>query len=357
MMTPISKIKRRQLQLPMLLGVGALVLGIGGSILRDRMLTTQASADTKAIPMDALPVNETRTSEFIQPLASVIDDETASKLARRADPRMMSYMRDRPDLSGSERTPIGKAELFFGNLDRASLDDHEHRHSLLEHPGLTISYSGQNRTANWVAWDLTEQDLKGRPLMPRQLTEDVRAGGAQWLSTADQIISEKLIPLQLCPPQDRLADRTAQQSTYLMTNVVPSYVAVTNGPWQDFEQHCRGLVKQGFVCHVIAGTMVDELHPRMVPKSNIRIPDALWKAVLVSPPGVSSASDVDAHCQLLVIRVPNRPDITDKSWKAYTTTAAAIDAATGLNLLMSFKPDIAAMLRTAPSGPMPVPMR
>jgi len=25
--------------------------------------------------------------------------------------------------------------------------------------------------------------------------------------------------------------------------------------------------------------------------------------------------------------------------------------------LMSFKPDIAAMLRTAPSGPMPVPMR
>ena len=147
-MTPISKIKRRQLQLPMLLGVGVLVLGIGGSILRDRMLTTKESADTKAIPMDALPVNETRTSEFIQPLASVIDDETASKLARRADPRMMSYMRDRPDLSGAGSTPTGKSELFFGNLDRASLDDHEHRHSLLEHPGLTISYSGQNRTAN-----------------------------------------------------------------------------------------------------------------------------------------------------------------------------------------------------------------
>ena len=115
--------------------------------MRDRMLTTQESADTKSIPMDALPVNETRTSEFIQPLASVIDDETASKLARRADPRMMSYMRDRPDLSGAGSTPTGKAELFFGNLDRASLDDHEHRHSLLEHPGLTISYSGQNRTA------------------------------------------------------------------------------------------------------------------------------------------------------------------------------------------------------------------
>ena len=118
-MTPISKIKRRQLQLPMLLGVGALVLGIGGSILRDRMLTTQESADTKSIPMDALPVNETRTSEFIQPLASVIDDETASKLARRADPRMMSYMRDRPDLSGAGSTPPGKAELFFDATSQA----------------------------------------------------------------------------------------------------------------------------------------------------------------------------------------------------------------------------------------------
>ena len=139
--------------------------------------------------------------------------------------------------------------------------------------------------------------------------------------------------------------------------MVPSYVAVTNGPWQDFEQHCRGLVKQGFVCHVIAGTIVDDLHQRTVPKSSIFIPDALWKAVLVSPPGVRSASDVDEHCQLLVIRVPNRPDIIDKSWQAYTTTAAALDATTGLNLLMSFKADIADMLRKAPAGPMPVPMR
>lgn len=341
----------------MLLGVGALVLGIGGSILRDRIWTPSASVEEKPLPMEALPVNETRTSEFIQPLSSVIDDETASKLARRADPRMMSYMRERPDLSASGSTPTTKGVPFFGNPDGATPDDHEHRHTLLEHPGLTISYSGQRRTANWVAWNLNEQDLKGRPLMPRQLTEDNQAGGPQWLGTADEIINAKLIPLQLCPPQDRLADRTAQQSTYLMTNVVPSYVAVTNGPWQDFEQHCRGLVKQGFVCHVIAGTMVDELHPRMVPKSNIRIPDALWKAVLVSPPGINSASDVDAHCQLLVIRVPNRPDITEKSWQAYTATAAAIEATTGLNLLMSFKPDIAAMLRTAPSGPMPVPMR
>ena len=356
-MTPISKLKRRQMQLPMLLGVGALVLGIGGTILRDRILTPSASVEEKPLPMEALPVNETRTSEFIQPLSSVIDDEAASKLARRADPRMMSYMRDRPDLSASGSTPTTKGVPFFGNPDGATPDDHEHRHTLLEHPGLTISYSGQHRTANWVAWDLTEQDLKGRPLMPRQLTEDNRAGGPEWLGTADEIIDAKLIPIQLCPPQDRLADRTAQQSTYLMTNVVPSYVAVTNGPWQDFEQHCRGLVKQGFVCHVIAGTMVDDLHPRMVPKSSIRIPDALWKAVLVSPPGISSASDVDAHCQLLVIRVPNRPDITERGWQAYTTTAAAIEAATGLNLLMSFKSDIASMLRTAPSGPMPVPMR
>ena len=345
------------MQLPMLLGVGALVLGIGGTILRDRILTPSASVEEKPLPMEALPVNETRTSEFIQPLSSVIDDETASKLARRADPRMMSYMRDRTDLSASGSTPTTKGVPFFGNPDGATPDDHEHRHTLLEHPGLTISYSGQRRTANWVAWDLTEQDLKGRPLMPRQLTEDNRAGGPEWLGTADEIIDAKLIPLQLCPPQDRLANRTAQQSTYLMTNVVPSYVAVTNGPWQDFEQHCRGLVKQGFVCHVIAGTMVDDLHPRMVPKSSIRIPDALWKAVLVSPPGINSASDVDAHCQLLVIRVPNRPDITERSWQAYTTTAAAIEAATGLNLLMSFKSDIASMLRTAPSGPMPVPMR
>ena len=357
MQTPDTKQKRRKLPLPMVLGVGALVLGVGGSVLRDRLIGAQPAPTEESLPIDALPVNETRTTEFIQPVAAVIDDETASKLARRADPRMMSYMGEHPDLSSSGSSPTGKSGLFFGNLDGASMDDHEHRHTLLEHPGLVISYSGQHRTPNWVAWDVTEQDLKGRPLMPRQLSEDVRAGGAQWLGTADQIISEKLIPLQLCPPQDRLADRTAQQSTYLMTNVVPSYVAVTNGPWQDFEQHCRGLVKQGFVCHVIAGTMVDELHPRMVPKSNIRIPDALWKAVLVSPPGISSANDVDAHCQLLVIRVPNRPDITDKTWQAYTTTAAAVDAATGLNLLMSFKPDIAAMLRTAPSGPMPVPMR
>lgn len=356
-MTPISKIKRRQLQLPMLLGVGALVLGIGGSILRDRMLTMKDSADTKAIPMDALPVNETRTSEFIQPLASVIDDETASKLARRADPRMMSYMGERPDLTSSGAPPTDQSGLFFGNLDGASMDDHEHRHTLLEHPGLAISYSGQRRTPNWVAWDVTEQDLKGRPLMPRNLVPDALAGGPQWSATADEIINEKLIPLQLCPPQDRLADKTTQQSTYVITNVVPTYSSVTGGPWEDFEQHCRGLVKQGFVCHVIAGTIMDDLHLRMVPKSNIRIPDALWKAVLVSPPGVRSASDVDEHCQLLIIRVPNRPDIMDKNWQGYTTTAAAIEAATGLNLLMSFKPDIAAMLRTAPSGPMPVPMR
>lgn len=357
MSTPETKSKRRPVQLSLLLGVGALVLGIGGSILRDRILGTQPATVEKSLPMDALPVNETRTTEFIQPVAAVIDDETASKLARRADPRMMSYMGERPDLSASGNVPNRKEALFFGNPDAASVDDHEHRHTLLEHPGLTISYSGRSRIANWVAWDVTEQDLKGRPLMPRQLSPDDSAGGPQWIGTADEIISEKLIPLQLCPPQERLADRIAQQSTYLITNVIPSYVAVMDGPWQDFEQHCRSLVKQGFVCHIIAGTLADDTHPRMVPKSNILIPDALWKAVLVSPPGVRLASDVDEHCQLLVIRVPNRSDITAKNWQAYTTTAAALEAATGLNLMGAFKPDIAAMLRTAPAGPMPVPMR
>ncbi|MFM7186339.1 MAG: DNA/RNA non-specific endonuclease [Armatimonadota bacterium] len=341
----------------MLLGVGALVLGIGGSVLRDRLVGVQSASTEKSLPFDALPVNETRTNEFIQPVAAVIDDETASKLARRADPRMMSYMGERPDFSSGGTPAAGSPGLFFGNLDGASADDHEHRHTLLEHPGLAISYSGQRRSPNWVAWDVTEQDLKGKPLMPRNLIPDARAGGPQWSATADEIINEKLIPLQLCPPQDRLSDKTAQQSTYVITNVVPTYAAVIGGPWQDFEQHIRGLVKQGFVCHVIAGTQLDDLHPRLVPKSNIRIPDALWKAVLVSPPGVRSASDVDEHCQLLVLRVPNRPDITEKRWQDYTTTAAAIEAATGLNLLMSLKPDIAAMLRTAPAGPMPVPMR
>jgi len=307
--------------------------------------------------MDALPINEQRTTEFLQPVASVIDDETASMLARRADPRMMSYMGERPDFSSGDSAATGKPELFFGNLDGASTDDHEHRHTLIEHPGLAISYSGHRRSPNWIAWDVTEQDLKGKQRMPRNLIPDARSGGPRWSATADEIINEKFIPLQLCPPQDRLSDITAQQSTYVITNVVPTYAAVISGPWKDFEQHIRGLVKQGFVCHVVAGTQLDDLHPRQVPKSNIRIPDALWKAVLVSPPSVRSASDVDEHCQLLVIRVPNSPDISDKNWQTYTTTATAIEAATGLNLLKSFKSDIAAMLRTAPAGPMPVPMR
>jgi DNA/RNA endonuclease G (NUC1) len=341
----------------MLVGVGALVLGIGGTIIRDRLTKYDEAGQKQSLPMDALPVNETRTTEFIQPVAAVIDDETASKLARRADPRMMSYMGERPDFSAGVSTPTGTAGLFFGNLDGASLDDHEHRHTLMEHPGLKISYSGQHKNANWVAWDTTEKDLIGKPLIPRHLIPDSRAGGPQWSGTADEIISEELIPLQLCPPQDRLADKTTQQSTYLITNVIPSYTAVATGPWLDFENHCRGLVKQGFVCHAIAGTIEDEMHPNVVPKSAIHIPDAIWKAVLVCPPNVRTAADVDAHCQLLVIRVPNKPNITDKSWKAYTTTAAAIEAATGMNLLMSFKPDIAALLRTAPAGPMPVPMR
>lgn len=341
----------------MLIGVGALVLGIGGSVLRDRLSGNQPSKPEATLPFDAIPVNETRTTEFMQPVASVIDDETASKLARRADPRMMSYMRENPALSSAGSTPSGNAGMFFGNIDGASPDDHEHRHTLLEHPGLTISYSGQYRTPNWVAWDIYEQDLTGPPLMPRNLIPDARAGGPQWSATADELLREKLTPLQLCSPEDRRSDKTKQQSTFVITNVVPSYAAVKGGPWQDFEQHCRGLVKQGFVCHVIAGTVMDDVHPRMVPKSNIRIPDALWKLVLVSPPGVGSASDVDEHCQLLAIRVPNRPDILDKNWQAYTTTAAAIEAATGLNLMMSFKPDTGALLRTAPAGPMPVPMR
>ena len=41
MQTPDTNQKRRKLPLPMVLGVGALVLGVGGSVLRDRLIGAQ----------------------------------------------------------------------------------------------------------------------------------------------------------------------------------------------------------------------------------------------------------------------------------------------------------------------------
>ena len=151
---------------------------------------------------------------------------------------------------------------------------------ILYRKGYTVSYNKETRQANWVAWHLTAEHVKGtvkRPgsnawhedtevPYPRATREDYRGSG--WSRG------------HLCPAADCKWDEKVMYESFLLTNCSPQHRALNSGDWNETERACRRWAEKFGEVYVVTGPIFYRQEHLTIGDNRVVVPEAYFKVVL-----------------------------------------------------------------------------
>ena len=171
------------------------------------------------------------------------------------------------------KAPAGDEALLMQQVPK------ECAQQILRRVGYVVSYNPDNRIPNWVAWQLTESHTTG-PYKRAGIgfQADSEAKGVQ-VTTFDYSRSG-YDRGHMCPSGDNKWDKTAQQQSFLMTNICPQNHNLNAGDWNEMENQCRKWAKQYGRIYIVAGPILYNQKHKTIGKAKVVVPEAFFKVVL-----------------------------------------------------------------------------
>ena len=170
------------------------------------------------------------------------------------------------------KAPAGDEALLMQQVPK------ECAQQILRRVGYVVSYNPDNRIPNWVAWQLTESHTTG-PYKRAGIgfQADSEAKGVQ-VTTFDYSRSG-YDRGHMCPSGDNKWDKTAQEQSFLMTNICPQDHNLNVGDWNEMENQCRKWAKQYGQIYIVAGPILYRQKHKTIGTARVVVPEAFFKVV------------------------------------------------------------------------------
>ncbi|RAJ10708.1 endonuclease G [Chitinophaga skermanii] len=261
----------------------------------------------------------------------------------------------RISLGGGTITPTEPSKPVTDNTNTtASNDDDDDDHLLLGNPSnastsLTmpdnylmdkgfykLSYSSTNSTPNWVSWHISKRDFGKSPRV-NDFRPDESLPHDWYRVTHSSYSSSGFDRGHNCPSADRTSSKDANESTFLMTNMIPQAPNHNQHLWSGLEEYTRELVKQGNEVYVLMGSygtggVGNRGKIMKIDKKNVNVPANIWKIIVVIPEGKNDLQRIDKNTRVIAVNTPNSNDV-NFDWQTYLTSVESIEKATKYKLL------------------------
>ena len=172
----------------------------------------------------------------------------------------------------------------------------------IEYTGFTSSYNHTTLLPNWVAYELTRDEVNGQ-CHPENasFSMDLSRKGSQ--AMREDYSRSGWDKGHLAPKADlRWSDQAYTESFYF-TNVCPQNHDFNSGDWELLERRVRGWAKHFGSVYVVCGPVIGSNKYGTVGKNKVVIPDQFFKALLVpTDKGYSAIAflfDNDPECHPL----------------------------------------------------------
>lgn len=150
---------------------------------------------------------------------------------------------------------------------------------ILRRVGYTTSYNARNRIPNWVAWHLTASHADGRYKRNDQVFhEDTEVGNPRAYDSDYR--SSGYDRGHMCPSGDNKWDKTAQEQSFLFTNICPQRHNLNTGAWNDVELQCRAWAKRYGDLYIVCGPVLYDQQHKTIGRNRVVVPEAFFKVVL-----------------------------------------------------------------------------
>lgn len=158
---------------------------------------------------------------------------------------------------------------------------------IIEYEGFRVSFNKDNKTPNWVAWELLGSETDGAESRYNTFWQDQKVEGCP--NTKDYSRSG-YDRGHLCPAADQKWSRQAMIDCFSMANMAPQNHSLNSGAWNTLEKKERIWAQRDSAIVIIAGPIYEKNDTERIGDAGVRVPSAFFKVIIApyieSPRGI-----------------------------------------------------------------------
>lgn len=150
---------------------------------------------------------------------------------------------------------------------------------VVKHTEYTLSYIEEHEQPEWVAYMLTEYEVK----LTLDRTDDFRVDPliTTGSATVDDYKNSGYDKGHLSPAADNRISKTVMSECFYMSNMSPQVPQFNRGIWSKLEEQVRTWAIKFDTVYVITGPILEEGLPKIGP-SGVSVPEYYYKVLLVN---------------------------------------------------------------------------
>lgn len=161
------------------------------------------------------------------------------------------------------------------------------REQIIHHTGYTVSYNGQRRLPNWVAYELTPEETAGAAARQNRFVPDPEVPPHE-TATTDDYKHSGYDRGHMAPAGDMKWSEQAMRESFYLSNICPQHPALNRGIWKQLEELVRKRAATRGSVYVVCGPFAAEDAPR-IGRQGVAVPHGFFKALLQEADGRWSA--------------------------------------------------------------------
>ncbi len=201
----------------------------------------------------------------------------------------------------------------------------EKQGQIIQHTGYTLSYDAKNKTPQWVAWELTNEETRGKEERTNDFQPDPQVIGTQ-VVTFDYSGSG-YDRGHMAPAGDMKWSKQAMQESFYMTNICPQDHHLNTEDWNDLEMKSREWARRYGKVYIACGPIYKGIRNEYIGEHRVKVPDAFFKVILIDDARKSYA---------IGFLFENQPG--ERPLKEYLVSVDEIEKLTGMDFF-SILPD------------------
>lgn len=199
------------------------------------------------------------------------------------------------------------------------IPEYDSGEDIVVHMGYTASYNHATLCPDWVAWELTAEEVNG--------TQEGKVSFSRDPDVVDPKASREDYSKSgwdkghMAPRADMKWSATALKESYFFTNICPQEHTMNSSAWRKIEELARHVALRRGSVYVVCGPIFNEHRHGSIGAGGVQVPDAFFKALAIS---------VNGNFQTVAFLMDNEPQTY--SPRHYAVSVDSVESVIGRNL-------------------------
>lgn len=148
---------------------------------------------------------------------------------------------------------------------------------IIHHTGYTVSYNKDLKLPNWVSYELTRKETKGKEKRNDRFIADPLVTGS--ISTNADYTRSGYDKGHMAPAADMKWSPQAMKESFYFSNMCPQHPQLNRRGWKNLEEKIRDWAIADSAIIIICGPIVAK-QPKTIGKNKVVVPQQFFKVIL-----------------------------------------------------------------------------